>query len=94
MPEPEPDPELPPPEPLAEAEFVGDAPDEAELPSVVNGALTDTDPLLPMLTVTELSGAEAEGAGPSTPFCASAFADSFANPTEGGLTRYTEYTFF
>lgn len=91
---PEPEPELPPPEPLDEAEFVGDAPDEAELPAVVSGALTDTEPLFPMLMVTELSGAEAEGAGPSTPFSASAFADSWAKPTEGGVARYTEYTFF
>jgi hypothetical protein len=33
------------------------------------------------------------GAGPSTPFIASARGDSRAKPTDGGLARNTEYTF-
>ena len=34
------------------------------------------------------------GGEPLAPFCASAAAESVANPTEGGSWRNTEYTFF
>lgn len=36
----------------------------------------------------------AVGGGPFTPFIPNAVAESAANPTDAGLYRYTEYTFF
>lgn len=42
----------------------------------------------------ELAPRVAEGIPPVLPFIASAISDSAANPTDGGLYRKTEKTFF
>lgn len=46
------------------------------------------------VTVAELAPSVAEGMIASTPFIASAVSDRAAKPTEGGLYRKIEYTFF
>jgi hypothetical protein len=48
----------------------------------------------PAVALAEMEPMVAEGGGASTPFIATAVSDSAAKPTEAGLYRKTEYTFF
>lgn len=50
--------------------------------------------LVSKVDVAEIAPRVAEGIPPALPFIASAVSDSAANPTDGGLYRKTEYTFF
>lgn len=50
--------------------------------------------LVSKVDVAEIAPRVAEGIPPALPFIASAISDSAANPTDGGLYRKTEYTFF
>lgn len=67
--------------------------DRAPLLLPVTPFPTDT-PVLEGLTPVSDERTVGEGTGPSAPFMAMALEERAAKPTEAGLARKTEYTFF